>query len=81
MGKYKKKFSKNDLEWALFQDYWNLIMEFDKAENTDEYWSSVQKAINEFKIKYENSHLEGFAVKLALAFLNEKDEELKLKTV
>lgn len=68
------KFDKGSEEWLMFMDYWNLCQKYWQAERTDDYWEKVIADTNAFCEKYKVLSL---AKKLALAFIEDLDENYK----
>lgn len=53
----RKELGKNDLEFVLFQDFWNLYKEFHDVERKDEYWESVIAGWSAFIDRYNSEKI------------------------
>lgn len=70
--KWYKKFPKGCEMYFMFQDFWNLVQNYWRLEDSDEYWDSLIDSVNAFMNKYQNIYL---ARVLAIAFLDERDRQ------
>ena len=68
------KFDKGSEEWLMFMDYWNLCQKYWQVEKNDDYWDKAIADTNAFCEKYKVLSL---AKKLALAFIEDLDENYK----
>ena len=54
----RKKFDKNDEEFRIFTEFWQLTQEFYEPEDNDEYWEKLIDALNWFEGKHKgNKHV------------------------
>ena len=51
----RKELKKGDMEYDLFNDFWKIAKEYNIPEDTDEYWTGLIDASNEFAKKYNFS--------------------------
>lgn len=65
------KFQSQSEEWYMFQDFWKLCQEFWIAETNEKYWIDLVDAVQEYTKKYSYND---FAIKIAIAFLNSREE-------
>ena len=75
----KKNFGKGTEEWMMFVEFWEMCKSFWIPEDTDEYWNELVQKSNEFAEKYKDAIPGNLSVKLAIAFCESKDIELKTK--
>ncbi len=68
-----KIFSKEDKEWHLFRDFWNLCQKYWIPEKNDEWWEELINSECNFCAKYGNSI---FSRKLVMAF----NEDLEVRS-
>ena len=69
--KWYEKFRKGCEMYFMFQDFWNLVQNYWRMEDVDEYWDNLVMSISKFMKKYPTE----FAKSLAFAFLNEKERQ------
>ena len=69
----RKELKKGDMEYDLFNDFWKIIKEYNIPEDTDEYWTGLIDASNEFAKKYNCK----FAHDIIIAFSESRDDMLK----
>lgn len=74
-----KKLQNGTEEWMMFVDFWQMCQEHWIAEDTDEYWDSLIKKSNGFAEKYKDIISGDLSTKLAIAFCEAKDKEMKQK--
>ena len=74
-----KNFGKGTEEWMMFVEFWQMCKDFWIAENTDEYWNELIQKSNEFAEKYKDIIPGDLPTKLAIAFCEAKDMEIKQK--
>ena len=48
------KFSKDSVEFKMFNDFWKILQDFYNPDSTDEFWEDFIKAQGEFVEKYNN---------------------------
>lgn len=72
-------YCRGTLMFEKFQDYWKFINNFGIAENTDEYWEALMEAANNLGNKYCKNGKDAFLVDLIMAFIDEKEREIKLQ--
>ena len=65
--------------WMMYADFWNLIKDFWIPEDNDDYWNQLVNVSNEFAEKYRDVIPGDLPIKLAIAFCDAKDLELKNK--
>ena len=73
----KREFKKEDPEWNMYKDFYQLTEKFWIPEQNDKYWSDLIDATDDFAKKYKNI-AGGLAARLAVGFVNTKEMELKL---
>lgn len=71
----RKQLTKTDLDFQMFSDYYKIYQDFYEPEDTDEYWLGLIRAIDEFYAKYDSK----FARKIAIAYVDSREELCKLK--
>ena len=72
----RKQLTKADAEFQMFSDYYKIYQDFYVPEDNDAYWESLIRAVDTFYKKYNTK----FAMDLALAYLNSREELYKLKS-
>lgn len=72
----RKQLTKADAEFQMFSDYYKIYQDFYVPEDNDAYWESLIHSVDEFYKKYNTK----FAMDLALAYLNSREELYKLKS-
>lgn len=72
----KANYSRETIMFEKFKDYWSFIQNFGIVENTDEYWAALMDAANNLANKFGKDL---FLRDLILAFINEKEREIKLQ--
>lgn len=72
----RKQLTKADAEFQMFTDYYKIYQDFYEPEDNDEYWQNLAYAVGQFHKKYNTK----FAMDLALAYLNSREELYKLKS-
>lgn len=45
------KFSKDDPEWIVLNEFWQLLQKHWQPEDTETYWSTVIEEVNAFGLK------------------------------
>ena len=68
-----KKFDKNDVEWDLYKDLWQMYQRNYIPEEREEFWENLRIELNEFATKYNTQ----FAVDLAVAVGNDIEKRWK----
>lgn len=69
-----QKFSKDSKERQILADFYNLCQNFWLVEDNDKYWDNMINAVDDFCKKHDNNR---FAMKLGLALIEFKEEELR----
>lgn len=72
----RKQLTKADAEFQMFTDFYKIYQDFYEPEDNDAYWESLIRAVDTFYKKYNTK----FAMDLALAYLNSREELYKLKS-
>ena len=65
----RKELKKGDTEYDLFNDYWQIMKQYNIPEDNDEYWESLINAGNAFCKKYDSQ----YARDLILAFFTSRE--------
>lgn len=65
------KFTKGSEEWQFFQDFYKLCQSLWIVEDSDEYWNSVIKKVDELYRKYPDEFCKG----QLLAFIDYLDKK------
>ena len=65
----RKELKKGDIEYEMFNDYWQIMKQFNIPESNDEYWKSLVSAGDEFCKKYDSQ----YARDLVLAFMASRE--------
>ena len=66
----RKELKKGDLEYEMFNDYWQICKQYNIPEDTDEYWQDLIKAGNDFYKKYNCK----YAREIINAFVNSRED-------
>lgn len=74
MEKLKKELKKTDKEFQFFQDFWEIIKNYNIPEENDAYWIDLVKESNKFIEKYNNSQ---YAKDIMSAFMKSREFMLK----
>ena len=74
-----KNFGKGTEEWMMFVEFWEMCKLYWIPEDTDEYWNELIQKSNEFAEKYRGIIAGDLPTKLAIAFCEAKDMEMKHK--
>ena len=69
----RKELKKGDLEYEMFNDYWQICKQYNIPEEADEYWQSLIKASNDFCEKYKSQ----YAKDLVIAFMASRESMWK----
>ena len=69
----RKELKKGDIEYEMFNDYWQIMKQYNIPEDNDEYWESLISAVNEFYKKYNSQ----YAKDLVLAFTASRENMWK----
>lgn len=69
----KKKIGKNEKEFKMMAEWWNLYQKYYIPEDTDEYWTDIHNAIIDFVKKYDSD----FAKDLCMAIYDELERRYK----
>lgn len=75
----KANYFRGTIMFEKFKDYWSFIQNFGIVENTDEYWATLMDAANNLANKYNENGKDLFLRDLILAFIDEKEREIKLQ--
>lgn len=70
----KKELKKTDKEFQFFQDFWEIIKNYNIPEENDAYWIDLVKESNEFIEKYNNSQ---YAKDIMSVFMKSREFMLK----
>lgn len=65
----RKELKKGDIEYDMFNDYWQICKEYNIPEDTDDYWIKLIDAGNEFYKKYATQ----YAKDIIVAFMNSRE--------
>ena len=65
----RKELKKGDIEYEMFNEYWQIMKQFNIPEDNDEYWESLINAGNAFCKKYDSQ----YARDLVLAFMASRE--------
>ena len=65
----RKELKKGDIEYEMFNDYWQIMKQFNIPESNDEYWKSLVSAGDEFCNKYEGK----YARDIMLSFMESRE--------
>ena len=65
----RKELKKGDIEYEMFNDYWQIMKQYNIPEDNDEYWESLVSAGDEFCEKYDSQ----YARDLVLAFMASRE--------
>lgn len=68
----RKKFEKNDEEFRIFTEFWQLTQEFYEPEESDEYWEKLIDALNWFEGKHKGNKLCKHMIILLFSYLHDK---------
>lgn len=70
----KRELKKTDKEFQFFQDFWEIIKNYNIPEEKDAYWIDLVKESNKFIEKYNNSQ---YAKDIMNAFMKSREFMLK----
>ena len=70
----KKELKKTDKEFQFFQDFWEIIKNYNIPEENDAYWIDLVKESNKFIKKYNNRQ---YAKDIMSAFMKSREFMLK----
>ena len=65
----RKELKKGDIEYEMFNDYWQIMKQYNIPEESDEYWQSLVHATDAFCKKYPSK----FAQDIALAYCESRE--------
>ena len=71
----RKELKKGDMEYDLINDFWKIVKEYNIPEDTDEYWTGLINATNEFAKKYNYE----FAHEIIISFIDSRNRIFHLK--
>lgn len=69
----RKELKKGDIEYEMFNDYWQIMKQYNIPEDNDEYWKSLVSAGDAFCEKYDSQ----YARDLVLAFMASRENMWK----
>ena len=69
----RRDLKKGDLEYELFNDYWQICKQYNVPEDSDEYWQSLINTGDEFCKKYNSK----YASDVMLAFITSREDIFK----
>ena len=69
----RRDLKKGDLEYDLFNDYWQICKQYNIPEDSDEYWQSLINTGDEFCKKYNSK----YASDVMLAFITSREDIFK----
>lgn len=69
----RKELKKGDIEYEMFNDYWQIMKQYNIPEDNDEYWESLVSAGDAFCEKYDSQ----YARDLVLAFMTSRENMWK----
>ncbi len=69
----RKDIKKGDWDFELMKDLWNIYKEFYIPEDTNEYWTKLTKARDDFAEKYKSK----FAEDLVMGVYDELERRYK----
>ena len=69
----RKELKKGDIEYEMFNDYWQIMKQYNIPEDADEYWESLINAGNAFCKKYDSQ----YARDLVLVFMTSRENMWK----
>ena len=70
----KRELKKTDKEFQFFQDFWEIIKNYNIPEENDAYWIDLVKESNKFIEKYNNSQ---YAKDIMNSFMKSREFMLK----
>lgn len=65
----RRELKKGDIEYDMFNDYWQICKEYNIPEDADDYWTRLINAGNEFYEKYESQ----YAKDIIIAFISSRE--------
>ena len=65
----RKELKKGDIEYEMFNDYWQIMKQYNIPEDADEYWESLINAGDAFCNKYDSQ----YARDIVLAFIASRE--------
>lgn len=69
----RRELKKGDIEYDMFNDYWQICKEYNIPEDADDYWRKLIDAGNEFCRKYDGQ----YSKDIMLAFIASREEIFK----
>ena len=69
----RKELKKGDIEYEMFNDYWQIMKQYNIPEDNDEYWESLVSAGDAFCKKYDCK----YARDLMFAFMASRENMWK----
>lgn len=69
----RRELKKGDIEYDMFNDYWQICKEYNIPEDADDYWRKLIDTGNEFCRKYDGQ----YAKDIMLAFITSREEIFK----
>ena len=67
----RKELKKGDIEYEMFNDYWQIMKQYNIPEDNDEYWERLITETDVFYEKYKTD----FSRSLAMALVNETERK------
>lgn len=65
----RKELKKGDIEYDMFNDYWQICKEYNIPEDTEDYWTKLIDSGNEFCRKYDWQ----YARDIMFAYINSRE--------
>ena len=65
----RKELKKGDIEYEMFNDYWQIMKQYNIPEDADEYWTGLLNAGSEFCKKYNCQ----YAIDIILAYVTSRE--------
>ena len=69
----RKELKKGDIEYEMFNEYWQIMKQYNIPEDNDEYWESLVSEGDAFCKKYDSQ----YARDLVLAFMASRESVWK----
>lgn len=69
----RKELKKGDIEYDMFNDYWQICKEYNIPEDTEDYWTKLIDAGNDFCRKYDWQ----YARDIMFAYINSRERIYK----
>lgn len=65
----RKDLKKGDIEYEMFNDYWQIVKKYNIPEDADEYWTGLIDECNEFYKKYNSQ----YATDIIIAYIESRE--------